>query len=149
MQLKSIVLLLTGLYANAVLAMAPFVIKDIRVEGIQRTEAGTVFTNLPVKVGDSMTDDLASQAIKALYGTGFFKDVRIEAEGDVLVVSHKATIRILLCALLGIEIGSYRDRITVATASLAVVEFHQHGPLLTKLGDRSHLREEFRNLAGT
>ena len=71
------------------------------------------------------------------------------AEGDVLLVSHKATIRILLCALLGIEIGSYRDRITVATASLAMVEFHQHGPLLTKLGDRSHLREEFRNLAGT
>ena len=87
LQLKSIVLLLTGLYANAVMAMAPFVIKDIRVEGIQRTEAGTVFTNLPVKVGDSMTDDLASQAIKALYGTGFFKDVRVEAEGDVLVVT--------------------------------------------------------------
>lgn len=87
LQLNPILLLLTGLYANAVLAMAPFVIKDIRVEGIQRTEAGTVFTNLPVKVGDSMTDDLASQAIKALYGTGFFKDVRIEAEGDVLVVT--------------------------------------------------------------
>jgi outer membrane protein insertion porin family len=87
LQLKPILLLLTGLYANAAMAMAPFVIKDIRVEGIQRTEAGTVFTNLPVKVGDSMTDDLASQAIKALYGTGFFKDVRIEAEGDVLVVT--------------------------------------------------------------
>jgi outer membrane protein assembly complex, YaeT protein len=87
LQIKPILLLLTGLYANAVMAMAPFVIKDIRIEGIQRTEAGTVFTNLPVKVGDSMTDDLASQAIKALYGTGFFKDVRIEAEGDVLVVT--------------------------------------------------------------
>jgi outer membrane protein insertion porin family len=87
LQIKSIVLLLTGFYANAAMAMAPFVIKDIRVEGIQRTEAGTVFTNLPVKVGDSMTDDLASQAIKTLYGTGFFKDVRIEAEGNVLVVT--------------------------------------------------------------
>jgi broad specificity phosphatase PhoE len=69
--------------------------------------------------------------------------------GDVLVVSHKATIRILLCALLGIDIGNYRDRIGVATASLAVVEFHEHGPMLTKLGDRSHLRQELRNLAGT
>ncbi len=86
-KLKSIVLLLSGLYANSAMALAPFVIKDIRVEGIQRTEAGTVFTNLPVKVGDSMTDELASQAIKALYGTGFFKDVRIEAENDVLVVT--------------------------------------------------------------
>jgi len=69
--------------------------------------------------------------------------------GDVLVVSHKATIRILLCALLGIDIGSYRDRIGVATASLSVVEFHHNGPLLTKLGDRSHLRPELRELAGT
>lgn len=87
LQLSSLLLSLSGLYANAAMAMPPFVIKDIRVEGIQRTEAGTVFTNLPVKVGDSMTDDLASQAIKALYGTGFFKDVRIEAEGEVLVVT--------------------------------------------------------------
>lgn len=86
-QLKSIVLLLAGLYAGAAMAMDPFVIKDIRVEGIQRTEAGTVFSNLPVKVGDNMTDELASQSIKALYGTGFFKDVRVEAEGDVLVVT--------------------------------------------------------------
>lgn len=87
MQLKSILFLLMALYVNAALALTPFVIKDIRVEGIQRTEAGTVFSNLPVKVGDSMTEELASQAIKALYGTGFFKDVRIEAEGDVLVVT--------------------------------------------------------------
>ena len=64
-----------GLYAGSALAIEPFVVKDIRVEGIQRTEAGTVFTNLPVKVGDTMSDELASQAIKALYGTGFFKDV--------------------------------------------------------------------------
>jgi broad specificity phosphatase PhoE len=70
-------------------------------------------------------------------------------EGDVLVVSHKATIRILLCTLMGIDVGSYRDRIGVGTASLAIVEFHEHGPLLTRLGDRSHLRLELRNLAGT
>lgn len=68
-------------------AIEPFVIKDIRVEGIQRTEAGTVFSYLPVRVGDTMDDDKAVQAIKALYGTGFFKDVRIEADGAVLVVS--------------------------------------------------------------
>jgi outer membrane protein insertion porin family len=56
------------------------VVKDIRVEGIQRTEAGTVFSYLPVKVGETMTDDKAAQAIKALFATGFFKDVRIEVE---------------------------------------------------------------------
>ncbi|HQR51597.1 MAG TPA: POTRA domain-containing protein, partial [Methylophilaceae bacterium] len=67
--------------------MEPFVIKDIRIDGIQRTEAGTVFNYLPVKVGDTMDDDKAAQALKALYSTGFFKDVRLEAEGDVLLVT--------------------------------------------------------------
>ena len=68
-------------------AIEPFTVKDIRVEGIQRTEAGTVFSYLPVRVGDTFNDEKAAAAIKALYATGFFKDVRIEAEGDVLVVA--------------------------------------------------------------
>ena len=67
-------------------AIEPFVIKDIRVEGIQRTEAGTVFSYLPVKVGDTMTDDKASQTIRALFATGFFRDVTLEVEEGVLVV---------------------------------------------------------------
>jgi outer membrane protein insertion porin family len=87
LKLKSVLILVSGLFANSALALEPFVVKDIRVEGLQRTEAGTVFTYLPVKVGETMNDDLASQAIKSLYNTGFFKDVRIEAEGDVLVVT--------------------------------------------------------------
>ena len=53
------------------------IVKDIRVEGIQRTEAGTVFSYLPIKVGDSLTKQKATDAIKALYSTGFFKDVRM------------------------------------------------------------------------
>ena len=68
------------------MAVAPFKVKDIRIEGIQRTEPGTVFTYLPVRIGDTFTDEKGEQAIKALYATGFFKDVRIEAQGDVLVV---------------------------------------------------------------
>ena len=78
--------LLAALFSASVLAFDPFVVKDIRVEGIQRTEAGTVFSYLPVKVGETMTDDKAAQAIKALFATGFFKDVRIEVENGVLVV---------------------------------------------------------------
>ena len=78
--------LLLSIYAASAMALEPFVVKDIRVEGLQRTEPGTVFTYLPVKVGETMTDDKATQAIKALYGTGFFKDVRIEVDNDVLVV---------------------------------------------------------------
>jgi len=74
------------LLASGAAAFDPFVVRDIRVEGIQRTEAGTVFSYLPVKVGDTLTDAKAAQAIKSLFGTGFFKDVRLEVEGDMLVV---------------------------------------------------------------
>ncbi|MCL2829354.1 MAG: outer membrane protein assembly factor BamA [Betaproteobacteria bacterium] len=78
--------LMVALFASTASAFDPFTVKDIRVEGIQRTEAGTVFSYLPIKVGDTMTDEKAAQAIKALFATGFFKDVRIEAEGNTLVV---------------------------------------------------------------
>ncbi len=74
------------LLARPAAAFDPFVVSDIRVEGIQRIEAGTVFSYLPVKVGETMTDEKASAAIRALFGTGFFRDVRIEVERDVLVV---------------------------------------------------------------
>jgi outer membrane protein insertion porin family len=67
-------------------AIEPFVIKDIRIEGIQRTEAGTVFSYLPVKVGDTMTEEKAAQTIRALFATGFFRDVTLEADRGVLVV---------------------------------------------------------------
>ena len=56
-KLKQIPIAIIGLYASSALAMEPFVVKDIRVEGIQRTEAGTVFSYLPVKVGETMDDD--------------------------------------------------------------------------------------------
>ena len=78
--------LISALLAHAAHAFDPFQIKDIRVEGIQRTEAGTVFSYLPVKVGDTMNDEKAAAAIKALFATGFFKDVRLEIDGQVLVV---------------------------------------------------------------
>ena len=67
-------------------AFRPFVVKDIRVEGLQRTEPGTVFSYLPVKVGETMTEEKAQQALRALFATGFFRDVRLEVENGVLVV---------------------------------------------------------------
>jgi outer membrane protein insertion porin family len=75
------------LLSIAAFAMDPFVIKDIKIEGLQRTEPGTVFNYLPVQVGDTMTEDKSSEAIKSLYRTGFFKDVRIEADQDVLLIT--------------------------------------------------------------
>ncbi|MDO5057256.1 MAG: outer membrane protein assembly factor BamA [Lautropia sp.] len=68
------------------LAFTPFTVRDIRVQGLQRTEAGTVFGYLPLRVGDELTPARASEAIKALYATGFFKDVQLAREGEVLVV---------------------------------------------------------------
>jgi outer membrane protein insertion porin family len=76
--------------AGPAFAVNPFVVKDIRVEGIQRTEAGTVFSYLPVRVGETFNDDKSVATIKALYATGFFKDVRLEVDGDVLVVLLKS-----------------------------------------------------------
>lgn len=75
------------LLSIAAFAMDPFVIKDIKIEGLQRTEPGTVFNYLPVQVGDTMTEDKSSEAIKSLYRTGFFKDVRIEADQDILLIT--------------------------------------------------------------
>lgn len=60
--------------------------RDIRVEGVQRTEAGTVFSYLPIRVGDRFDPERGTQAIRALYASGLFKDVRLEVDGDVLVV---------------------------------------------------------------
>ncbi|HKQ24457.1 MAG TPA: outer membrane protein assembly factor BamA [Burkholderiales bacterium] len=77
---------LLSLLSLSALAFEPFQVKDIRVEGIQRTEAGTVFSYLPVKVGDTIDQQRATAVVKALYATGFFKDVRLEQDGDVLVV---------------------------------------------------------------
>ena len=67
-------------------AVEPFSIRDIRVEGLQRVEAGTVFASLPVKVGDIYSDDKATSSIRALFSLGVFKDVRIEVADGVLVV---------------------------------------------------------------
>ena len=68
-------------------AADPFVVRDIRVEGVQRTEAGTIFSYLPIKVGERVDDEKLAQAVKALYATGFFRDVRLEAQGEVLIVT--------------------------------------------------------------
>jgi outer membrane protein insertion porin family len=71
---------------HGAMAVEPFTVKDIRVEGLQRAEAGTIFASLPVRVGDTYSDEKAAASIKALFGLGLFKDVRIDVNADVLVV---------------------------------------------------------------
>src|SRR6476660_3917301 len=81
----------------------PFVVQDIRCEGLQRTEAGTVFSYLPVKVGETMTEEKAQQALRALFATGFFRDVRLEVENDVLVVLVEERPAIATVTFIGVK----------------------------------------------
>ena len=67
-------------------AIEPFVLQDIRVEGLQRTDPGTVFAALPFRVGDTYSDEKAAAALRALFATGLFKDVRIEVDGRIVVL---------------------------------------------------------------
>ncbi|WP_180683381.1 outer membrane protein assembly factor BamA [Tepidicella baoligensis] len=78
--------LVSTLAALPAWAVDPFILKDIRVEGLQRVEPGTVFASLPFRVGDSYSDEQGSAAIRALFGLGLFSDVRLQVDGDVLVV---------------------------------------------------------------
>ena len=75
-----------GVAGTTAWALDPFAIRDIRVEGLQRVEAGTVFASMPVRIGDTYSDEKAAGSIRALFALGLFKDVRIEVKADVLVV---------------------------------------------------------------
>src|SRR5438105_3740709 len=71
---------------DAQAAIDPFTVHDIRIEGLTRISAGTVFANLPVEKGDRVDAERAAAAIRALFKTGFFSDVQIDRQGDILVV---------------------------------------------------------------
>ncbi|MFM0343143.1 outer membrane protein assembly factor BamA [Paraburkholderia sp. RL17-347-BIC-D] len=126
------VLALVGLGVTAISANAAdsFVVRDIRLEGLQRIEPGTVFSYLPIEQGDTFSDDKASEAIRALYATGFFNDVRITTEGDAVIVQlverpaigtidfagiHEFDKDNLIKALnsVGLSLGSYYDKALV------------------------------------
>lgn len=105
-------MLALALLSSPAHAFDPFQIKDIRVEGIQRTEAGTVFSYLPIKVGETLTPARASEAIKALYATGFFKDVRLEANNEVLVVTVEERPGIASVGFVGMKEFPKEDMLT-------------------------------------
>jgi probable phosphoglycerate mutase len=82
-------------------------------------------------------------------GLQIIQEIKERFDGNVLIVSHKATIRIILCGLLGVDVGRFRYRLVCPVGSISIVEFTQHGPLLRALADRSHLSEALRSLPGT
>jgi outer membrane protein insertion porin family len=79
-------LIAAAVAAPHVHAAEPFAIEDIRVEGLQRTDPGTVFASLPFRASDTYSDEKGAAALRALFATGLFKDVRIEIDGKVVVV---------------------------------------------------------------
>ena len=82
--------------------------------------------------------------------THVIEEVQAEhREGNVLVVSHKASIRVALCALLGVDVGRFRYRFGCPVGSVSIVEFGAHGPLAATVADRSHLDARLRGLEGT
>jgi outer membrane protein insertion porin family len=110
-----------ALHAATATAIEPFVIRDIRVEGIQRTEPGTVFGYLPVKVGDTMTEERAAHAIRALYATGFFRDVSLERDGDVLVVVVQERPSIALVEFTGVREFN-KEQLTAGMRQIGLAE---------------------------
>jgi outer membrane protein insertion porin family len=76
----------SAIVATAAWAVEPFTVRDIRVEGLQRVEPGTIFASLPFRVGDTYNDERGSAAIRALFDLGLFKDVRLDVKGNDLVV---------------------------------------------------------------
>lgn len=72
---------------SSVYAFEPFVVNDIKVEGMQRTEPGSIFAQLPFKVGQKFTEELATESVRKLYATGLYADVRIQTANRVVVVA--------------------------------------------------------------
>lgn len=84
-------------------AVDPFTVRDIRVEGLQRIESGTVFASLPLRVGDQYSDEKGAAAIRALFALGLFKDVRLETEGDILVVVVEERPSVAMVEFIGLK----------------------------------------------
>lgn len=84
-------LVLAGLFAAtaawAQQDMQPFVVRHFRVEGAQRISEGTIYNYLPINIGDTVTEQRVAEAVRALYTTGFFKDVELRRDGDTLIIA--------------------------------------------------------------
>ena len=115
----SILLLL--FFSSHAIALEPFIVTDIQVEGLQKISPGTVFNYLPIKVGDQVDDEIAKESVRALFKTGFFKDVELEQQGTVLIVKVQERPSIASIEFVGNrEIKD--DDISQAIATLGLVE---------------------------
>jgi probable phosphoglycerate mutase len=117
---------------------------DVAREQPERFAAWSAHPGRVSPPGGETAGDIATRAMAALDA------IRARhSDGDVLVVSHKATLRVLLCALMGIDVDLFRARIAQRVGAISVVSFKKSGPLLEKLGDEDHLPAELREADGT
>ena len=113
----------------------------------QYGEAHRLWNADPVSFGPTAGETAAAVRDRVI---GVIEEIKAAvAEGPVLLVSHKATIRIAVCELIGIDLNLFRKSLDCPTASVTTVELRKSGPMLTSLADRSHLDQKLRNLPGT
>ncbi|OJU92727.1 MAG: outer membrane protein assembly factor BamA, partial [Burkholderiales bacterium 66-5] len=131
------------LAAQAAWALQPFKVQDIRVEGLQRVEPGTIFASLPMRVGDEYTDEKGAAAIRALFALGLFKDVKLEAQGNVLVVVVEERPTVAEVEFAGIKEFD-KDQLKKAMRDVGVVEGR---PFDKALADRAEqeLKRQYLN----
>ena len=124
---RILIILLCGLFSvKSALALEPFVISDIRVDGLQRISEGTVFNYLPVDTNELLTASKARQAIRSLFRTGFFSAIDLEREGDILVIRVQERPAIAAIALSGNKAIKDEDMYPVlADIGLAQGEVYQ------------------------
>jgi outer membrane protein insertion porin family len=119
-----LIVLALGLLLNGPLTAwaDTFKVTDIRIEGLQRISAGTVFSLLPVKIGDSTTDEVTAKSIRALYASGFFEDVKVEREGTVLVVTVQERPTVAEIILSGLTKTWTRRQLRAALKEIGLAE---------------------------
>ncbi|WP_338047354.1 outer membrane protein assembly factor BamA [Paraburkholderia susongensis] len=129
-----------ALIGPTVYAATPFVIRDIRVEGLQRIEAGTFFNYLPIKRGDTFNDETATEIIRKLYATGFFNDVKVAADGDVVVVQVAER-----AAIGGVDFAGIhefdKDNLTKALNSVGLTAGHYYDKALIDKAEQELKRQ--------
>jgi outer membrane protein insertion porin family len=121
-------LLLLAWFSQDALAFDNFTISEIRVDGLSRIAPGTVFTYLPVERGDTLTSERAAASVRALYKTGFFNDVSLSHQGDILIITVKERPQISKIAIRGNK-DVQEDDLRKGLKGIGLVEGESFDPL--------------------
>ena len=124
---KFLAIILGCMISSVTLAVDPFTISDIRIEGLQRISEGTVYSYLPLDAGDVLSASSARAAIRELHRTGFFDDVRFSREGSILVINVRERPAIATISLSGNKAIKDEDMLAVL-ADIGLSEGEVYAP---------------------